>query len=161
MSHNFARMFTLAASFALASCSGNAEPVDQSDTDASVDTSPGGIASNLEGHWSGSWGGGAQGDVVFQPVLAELVIEGDHVELSGFPDASELTGTIHYDGDTRRIVITSADAESGEAAPLSLEYTYDVSGDELTLTGRDERSVSLLRRRLVHGATEQEGPPVP
>src|SRR5687768_4020615 len=46
----------------------------------------------LDGLWSGSWGGGERNGVVFQPVIAEMLILGDHVEIRGFPGVAKLAG---------------------------------------------------------------------
>lgn len=157
MHYNSARTFMAAACLALVSCSNDTEPVNQA-ADRSVPVaeseSSDADATILEGHWTGSWGGGADGDVIFQPVIAELIIEGDHVELSGFPDAADVTGTIHVDADARRIVIT----ESGNQV---LEYAYEVNGDQLTLTAAEGREISFLKRREVQVDPDTEGVPEP
>jgi hypothetical protein len=152
MHHISTRMFTAAACLALVSCSNDAEPAPDPDPADGESQTVHNDVSPLDGHWSGSWGGGAQGDVIFQPVLAELTIDGDHVELSGFPDAAELTGTIRYDTD--RIVITAA-------ADQILDYSYDVRGDQLTLTDADGRTILLQRRRQVQDTSDRADPPVP
>ena len=53
----------------------------------------------LDGLWAGSWGLRIEPDgVVHQPVMAELMIKGDHVEMLAFPTGMEhLTGSIRTD----------------------------------------------------------------
>ena len=80
MLHQSSRVFTTAVCLLAVSCSN--DPVSP---DPVVDSSPAIETEVLDGDWYGSWGGGEQDGVVFQPVVAELLIEGDHVELSGFP----------------------------------------------------------------------------
>src|SRR5262245_27696730 len=58
---------------------------------------------SIQGIWSGSWGGGDRGGVVFQPVLAEMVIHGEEVELTGFRNAAHLRGTVRIDPATKRL----------------------------------------------------------
>jgi hypothetical protein len=41
----------------------------------------------LQGLWAGSWGGGQRDGVVFQPVLAEMVVHEGKIEISGFRTA--------------------------------------------------------------------------
>lgn len=102
----------------------------------------------LEGVWSGSWGGGGSDGVVFLPVLAEMVVLGDHVELAGFPDANDGHGTIRIDADAGRIWITPMSDEGGApAAPA--EYAYELNDDELELTDSQQRPILLQRREAV------------
>lgn len=102
----------------------------------------------LEGLWSGSWGGGAAGDVIFQPVLAELVIEGHHLEMSGFRNAPRLRGAVRIDADARRMQVVPAIAAGDASPPQALVYSYTLKADELTLT--DGEGVStVLKRQLV------------
>jgi hypothetical protein len=85
--------------------------------------------SPLDGLWSGSWGGGERDGVVMQPVLAELLIDGDHVELAGFPAVGGLRGTHRIDAarplvrESTPVVIAfrqeSASAEDGSFALLT------------------------------------------
>lgn len=105
-------------------------------------------AKMIEGLWSGSWGGGQRDGVVFQPVLAEMVVKGDRVELHGFRNAGSFAGTMRLDPAARRMVITP-DAAGGRPAPKAVEYAYDVQGDRLTLTDADKVPVSLQRHRVV------------
>ena len=66
----------------------------------------------IEGLWFGSWGGGPVGGVVFQPVLAEMFIRGNRVEMVGFPAVGRRTGNIRVDARARRVVLTP-DSEAG------------------------------------------------
>jgi hypothetical protein len=101
----------------------------------------------IEGLWSGSWGGGERDGVVFQPVRAELVIQGDHVEMYGFRNASRLTGTVRLDAGARRMRITPT--AGGLPAPKVIDYTYEIKGDLLTLIDGDAVSTTLQKHRVV------------
>jgi len=105
-------------------------------------------ANAIEGLWSGAWGGGQRDGVVFQPVKAELLIQGDHVELNGFRNASRLTGTVRVDVRAKRIHITPTPEAGGQPAPKAIEYAYDIKADELTLTDSEKTSISLQRLRV-------------
>lgn len=108
-----------------------------------------GDAKAIEGLWSGSWGGGERDGVVFQPVIADMVVAGDRVEISGFPQVGRLTGTIRLDTGTKRMRITPAAPAGGRPAPKAIEYAYEVAGDKLTLTGDDKVAVGLQRLPVV------------
>jgi hypothetical protein len=99
----------------------------------------------IEGLWSGSWGGDERDGVVFQPVRAELMIEGDHIELYGFRNVNRLTGTVRFDAGAKRMRITPAAAARRLPAPKAIDYTYDIKGDKLTLIDGDKVSVTLQR----------------
>jgi hypothetical protein len=103
----------------------------------------------IEGLWSGSWGGGQRDGVVFQPVIAELFVQGEHVELSGFRNVRQLAGTVHFDADARRMRITPA-ARTDEKRPKPLDYTYELKGDRLTLTDSDKIAIALQRHPVAH-----------
>ncbi len=100
----------------------------------------------LEGLWSGSWGAGQREGVIFQPVVAELFIRGDHVELSGFPGAGKLEGTVRFDSRAKRMHITPKAAADGQSASGTLDYAYEIEHDELTLTAADEKAISLKKQ---------------
>jgi hypothetical protein len=119
-------------------------------TGAALSNTP--STSPLEGLWSGSWGGGERGGVVMQPVLCELLIDGDHVEITGFPDAGELLGRIQVEADVRRIQVIAAVGADGSPPPRTLDYTYELNGDALTLIANDGRSIVLQRRHAVREA---------
>ena len=99
---------------------------------------------NFEGLWSGSWGGGQRGDVVFQPVLAEMVVQGDQLELRHFRNAERDRGRFQLDRAARRIRI-SLETETKSPARI-IEFQYQWNGDKLTLTDNDQVSVSLSRQ---------------
>jgi hypothetical protein len=109
---------------------------------------PASAAKSIEGLWSGAWGGGERDGVVFQPVIAELLIKGDHVELCGFRNLGRLTGTVRLDARTKRMHITPAAGPGGQPKPKAIEFTYEIKADELTLTDTDKVPVSLRRRRV-------------
>jgi hypothetical protein len=106
-------------------------------------------AKAVEGLWSGSWGGGERGGVVFQPVVAEMLIQGDQVELVGFRGANRLVGTIQLDARARRMRITPAHAASGAVKAKASEYAYEIKGDTLTLIDGDKMEILLQRQRVI------------
>ncbi|MBS0267130.1 MAG: hypothetical protein JSS02_34710 [Planctomycetes bacterium] len=97
----------------------------------------------IDGFWSGSWGGGARDGVVFQPVIAEFVIKGDQVELSGFPQIGQFRGKVAFDAKTRRMRLTSPAANGVQASPQVFDYRYELKADQLTLTAGDQAAVTL------------------
>jgi hypothetical protein len=100
----------------------------------------------IEGFWLGPWGGGPRPDgTVMQPVMAELFIKGDHVELRHFRNMSTLSGTVRFDEKTKQMRITPK-AEAGDPpTPKTVDYTYDIKGDVLTLTDGDKFSISFQK----------------
>ena len=109
---------------------------------------PAGDAKAIEGLWTGSWGGGAANGVVFQPVLAELFVKGDHVELHGFRSVGNLTGTVRLDAVAKRMRITPTAPPGSQPAPKAIEYAYEIKGDKLTLTDGDNVPVLLQKHRV-------------
>jgi hypothetical protein len=108
---------------------------------------PAAAPESLDGLWSGAWGGGERDGVVFQPVIAEAFIRGDHVELAGFPDIGRLEGTVRFDVAARRMHVTPRAETGGEPAPGSIGFAYEINKDDLTLT-RGETAI-LLKKVLV------------
>lgn len=101
----------------------------------------------IQGLWSGSWGGGDRDGVVFQPVIAELVIAGDKVEFTGFPKVGRLAGTVRFDTRARRMRVTPAPGDG--PAPTPIDYKYELDADKLTLTGSDELEIFFHRHAVV------------
>lgn len=100
----------------------------------------------LEGLWSGSWGGGEQREgVVFQPVLAELAVQGDKIEVFGFREVGRLSGTVRVDATTRRLRLTPKTLDQSTLKPP--EYTYELKGNRLTLIDSDKIPIHLERVR--------------
>jgi hypothetical protein len=102
---------------------------------------------SIQGLWSGSWGGGGDGRVVMQPVIAELLIDGEQVEVNGFPDVNSLAGKVSLRTDTKRIQITPATKAEGEPTPKTVQYAYQLDGNRLILT--DSRGVSIALERVL------------
>jgi hypothetical protein len=102
---------------------------------------------SLEGFWSGSWGGGQRDDVVFQPVLAEIVIRGDRIETAGVRNAGRLSGTVTIDAPQRRLRMTAKEREDAPE-PKPLEFGYELEKDTLTLTDIDKVSMVFKRVRV-------------
>jgi hypothetical protein len=111
---------------------------------------PGGAndAKGIEGLWYGSWGGGDVNGVVYQPVMAELFIAGDHVELCGFPNVSKLTGSVRFDASVKRMRITPTAVAGGQPAK-AIDYAYQIEADELTLIDSDKSRLTLERQPVV------------
>src|SRR5262245_19663434 len=131
------RMTTVAVCLMIVVCAGDAASQDAASA-----------AKQIEGLWSGAWGGGQRDGVVFQPVLAEMLIKGDYVEMCGFRNVGRLSGTVRCDATTKKMHITPAAAPGGQPKPKAVEFTYEIKGDELTLTDTDKVPVSLSRRRV-------------
>lgn len=102
-------------------------------------------ANLIEGLWFGSWGGGEINGVGYQPVMAELYIAGNHVELCGFRNASRLTGTVRFDASAKRMEVTPAAAAGGPRAK-AVVYTYAIENGKLTLVDSDKSSITLHRQ---------------
>ena len=99
----------------------------------------------IEGLWSGSWGGAERDGVIMQPVIAELLVDGDHVELYGFRNVSRLTGSARLNTVTKRMLVTPTMVDGGQPAGKSREYRYEIAGDKLILSDSEGFRVSLER----------------
>jgi hypothetical protein len=128
-------MTAVAVCLLLVACAGDVAPQDSA-----------GAAKSIQGVWSGAWGGGERNGVVFQPVIAEILINGDYVEMCGFRNLGRLTGTVRIDARTKRMHITPAAVPGSQPKPKAIEFTYEVNAGELTLTDSDKVPVSLRRR---------------
>jgi hypothetical protein len=104
------------------------------------------VAKQFDGVWSGSWGGGERNGKVFQPVLAEMLIRGDKIELIGFRAANQLWGLVKIDPATKTIKVTSA--RTGTSLSKVIEYKYEATPRSLTLTDSDNVSIQLQKRQL-------------
>ncbi|MFL5340763.1 MAG: hypothetical protein ACJ8F7_11480 [Gemmataceae bacterium] len=104
-------------------------------------------AKSLEGLWSGAWGGGERNGAVFQPVIAELMIQGDRVEGAGLRTVDRIVGTLRLDPQGKRMRVTP-DAAAGQPAPKAVEYSYVLKGDLLTLTDGDNVQMGFSRQRI-------------
>lgn len=156
------RMIAVALCCTMASCSdgtpdesaGDSQPIAESLTAANpssaelsenpVDASP-----MIDGLWSGTWGGGSPNTrgIVFQPVISQLFIEGDHVELSNFHQWRKLDGTVRFDNSSRKMLLITTTTERDPTTPKVISFAYDIQGDRLTLTGLDGHAVSFTRIR--------------
>lgn len=108
----------------------------------------------IEGLWQGSWGGGGADGVMMQPVVAELFVHGDKVELCQFPKVGSLTGTIRVDTSAKKMRVSPRANAADQLAPKPIEYTYEIKGEQLTLTSsdNDKASVSFGRCRMARDA---------
>jgi hypothetical protein len=105
-------------------------------------------ANELEGVWSGSWGGGDSGDgTVIQPVIAELLLVGDQVEMSGFRTAGIVRGTARLDAAGKKLHVTPAPDSRG-GAPAPLMFDYERAGNSLTLTDQEGYPISVDRQDM-------------
>lgn len=95
----------------------------------------------FDGLWSGSWGGGESNGTVFQPVLAEMMIDGEKFELLGFRGVNQAWGLIHIDPATKKLKITTAKA--GDSPSRVVEYSYKISDAGLTLTDSENVAIEL------------------
>lgn len=95
---------------------------------------------SLEGLWAGSWGGGPRNGVVFQPVIAEMVIQGPTIELAGFPQVGDVVGGVRVEPAAKKLRILPVGDDAKE-----ITYAYELKGDEITLTGGGGVPVTLKR----------------
>jgi len=107
---------------------------------------------SIEGLWVGAWGGGVRDGVVFQPAIAELFIQGDRIEMSGFRDAKKLMGTVRLDASAKRMRVTPSVEPGGDPISQEIDYRYRIKADELTLIGTDKFSVTLRKLPAVRNA---------
>lgn len=115
--------------------------------DSRADTSTTENSNVLDGLWSGSWGHLTDRDgTVHQPVKAELFIQGDHVEWSGFPGMESLTGTIRIDAGTKKIRVTPA-VEAGSQPKEVIVYEYKIKGNALELIDGSKRTIDFTPTR--------------
>jgi hypothetical protein len=102
---------------------------------------------SVEGLWVGSYGGGQRDGVTYQPAIAEVFIQGDHIEVYGYP--STVAGTFRLDPKAKQMKITASDESRGKGAARTLSYDYQVKGDELTITDSGKPSITFRRRDAV------------
>ncbi len=99
----------------------------------------------LEGLWSGSWGLTIDADgTVHQPVIAELMIKGNRIELLSMPGLARLGGTFTIDSAARAISISPTSEKETPPAQATI-YHYRVNADTLTLTDSNKQSVEFTR----------------
>jgi hypothetical protein len=100
----------------------------------------------LEGLWAGSWGLMIDADgTVHQPVIAELTIKGNRVEMLSMPGLGQLRGTFAIDPAALAISISPASEKETRPAD-STTYHYQITGDKLTLTDSNKQSVEFTRQ---------------
>ena len=88
----------------------------------------------LYGFWRGSWGGGENDGVVFQPVKAELYVGKDRAVWKGLPMRNG-TGAIRLSGDSpRKGRFTYSTLPKGKPREKAVGFTYAIKGDTVTLT---------------------------
>jgi len=108
----------------------------------------------IQGLWSGSRASVfflGEGIYHAEQAVTELVIQGDHVELKGFPGGTRLTGTVRLDPGAKRMHITPAAEANGQPQAKAIDCVYELKADELTLTasqgpGRRGRATVPSRR---------------
>jgi hypothetical protein len=104
---------------------------------------------SIDGLWAGSWGGGSRPDgTVMQPVMAEMFIKQDHVEVAGFPGILKLHGSLQVDRAAKQLHIWPA-AEPGEKSPpKTIDFSFELNGDSLTLHVGDNPAITFLRQQM-------------
>lgn len=112
------------------------------------DAKPTKKTSAIQGLWHGFWGGGEADGAFMLPTMAELFIEEDIVRLRGFPKVGSIDGKLRIDERKKKIAIAPQGKADGQPASKTLEYTYHLKGDKLTLSGAGQASVTLERKRL-------------
>lgn len=95
----------------------------------------------LDGLWSGSWGGGESNGTVFQPVIAELMVDGEKFELFGFRGLNQAWGLIQIDPAMKTLKFTTAKA--ADAPSKEIKYTYKHSEGRLTLFDAENVAIEL------------------
>jgi hypothetical protein len=131
------RMMAFAVCLVAVACSHHAAPED-----------PPMDSKAIEGLWYGSWGGGERDGTVFQPVIAEMLINGDHVEVYGFRNVGTLAGTVRFDASAKQMHITPAPESGRKPTPKAIDYAFEIKGDQLTLIDSDKIPILLERRRV-------------
>ena len=125
---------------------GTTKPPSAVSPDKSVDESP-----LIDGLWSGTWGGGIPNTrgIVFQPVISQLLVEGDHVELDNFHHWRRLQGTVRFDKAGKKMVLTTSGTNADQSTPKVVSFAYDITYNiqsvELTLSDDDGHAVSFQR----------------
>jgi hypothetical protein len=100
----------------------------------------------LQGLWAGSWGGGQRDGVVFQPVLAEMVVHEGKIEISGFRTAPRLSGTVTVDTANRQIKVAEKPSKE-RPVPQAMVFKFELQQDRLTLTDNDGIAVVLQKQK--------------
>jgi hypothetical protein len=101
----------------------------------------------VQGLWVGFYGGGQRDGVTYQPAIAEMFIQGDHIEVYGYP--STVAGTFRLDPKAKHMKITAHDELGGKSTAKTLSYDYQVKGDELIITDSGKPSITFSRRDAV------------
>ena len=114
--------------------------------DDSVPRNPPDDVDRLQGLWSGSWGGGENNGVVFQPMIAEMLIRGEKIELSGFRDADRSWGLVRVDRAAKTIKVMLAKTASSPSKVL--QYGYVMTPERLTMVDGDNVAIELRKRTL-------------
>jgi len=135
MSRNFVGIQVAALCLAAIACSYAQSKEDSDDARA------------VQGLWVGFYGGGERDGVTYLPAVAEVFIQGDHVELYGYP--STVAGTFHLDPKAKQMKITASDESGGKSTAKTLSYDYQVNGDKLTITDSGRPSITFTRRDAV------------
>ena len=100
-------------------------------------------AQALQGLWVGSYGGGRREEFPVQPLIAELLIKGDHIEVYGRPGT--VTGTFRLEPKVKRMQITPTDASGGKPPAKTVDYGYEIKGDKLTLNFGDKQAQTFFK----------------
>lgn len=113
---------------------------------------PSGERNAIQGLWRGFWGGGEANGVTRLPAMAELFIEKETVRMRGFPHVGRIDGKVRIDERNKKIAIAPQTKAADQPAATALEYTYEVKGDKLMLTGVGQATLSMERRRIERDA---------
>ncbi|MGC3967539.1 MAG: hypothetical protein QM775_09265 [Pirellulales bacterium] len=90
---------------------------------------------------------------MFQPVTAELLIQGERAELLGFPEINRVEGTVRFDARAKTLQIIPMVDASGGRTTKPVEFSYEPQDDRLTLLGGDGPVISFSRRRVIERPT--------
>jgi len=137
----------LLLAIALTGCGNTSPPADPANPPLRTQSSV--PASELEaqhynGLWTGTWGGGESDGVVIQPVVTEVFIDGDQIEISHLRSFGRASGTVQIDETAKRFVVTAKETSKDEP-PKTVEYTYRQDRGQLQLTDADGITATLSR----------------
>lgn len=140
-------VFGLSCSQKLPPSRPNDRPVDRAARELPESESP----TVLDGLWSGSWGGGESGGVVYQPVVAHLAFEGTVVDLENFPGMQSLNGSFVFNRDRQTVALSARGSAESEPPEHIITLQYLPDRDVLSLAGAAGRSL-VLHRETATGA---------
>lgn len=99
----------------------------------------------FEGLWTGLWGGGESDGVIFHPVVAQIMFDGNRVELSHFRNIKQISGTFKFDSDSGEMHIVRTANDGEQTQPGLIKYACELNDDTLTMVDSAGFPVTLER----------------